>query len=154
MSIVDFPQRSATGNNSWDADEMAQLMALVDATAEGHASTWQVGTTERGEPQFYVLGPGPDHDCVLCVSRLAHGRLSVHYVLEDGTGRLLGEAPALHLFAEQVARAAARTGRSFIARATLLLCAVRLTIEEKIEPLFEESQELLARFAPQLAAFA
>jgi len=33
------------------------------------------------------------------------------------------------------------------------VCAIRLTIEEKVEPLFEESQELLVRFAPQIAAF-
>jgi hypothetical protein len=85
---------------------------------------------------------------MLCVSRLAHG-----YVLEDGAGRLLGEAPALHHFAEQAACAAVRGGRSFVARMTLLVCAVRLAIEEKVEPIFEESQELLVRFAPQLAAF-
>ena len=86
---------------------------------------------------------------LLCVSRLAQG-----YVLEDGSGRILGEAPSLDRFAEQAARAAARGGRSFVARVTLLLCAIRLTIEEKVEPLFEESQELLVRFAPQIAAFA
>ena len=75
------------------------------------------------------------------------------YHLEDGSGRLIGEAPSLHQFAEQAARAAVRGGRSFIARITLTLCAIRLTIEEKIEPIFEESQELLVRFAPQIAAF-
>jgi hypothetical protein len=30
---------------------------------------------------------------------------------------------------------------------------IRLTIEEKLEPIFEESQELLVRFVPQVAAF-
>ena len=95
-----------------------------------------------------LLGPAPEHECVLCVSRLAQG-----YVLEDGSGRILGEAPSLDRFAEQAARAAVRGGRSFVARITLLVCAIRLTIEEKIEPLFEESQELLVRFAPQIAAF-
>jgi hypothetical protein len=74
-------------------------------------------------------------------------------VLEDGTGRILGEAPSLARFAEQVAHASVRGGRSLLARVTLLLCAIRLTIEEKVEPLFEESQELLVRFAPQMAAF-
>jgi len=29
---------------------------------------------------------------------------------------------------------------------------IRLTIEEKLEPIFEESEELLTRFAPQVAA--
>ena len=70
---------------------------------------------------------------MLCVSRLAQG-----YVLEDGSGRMLGEAPSLDRFAEQAARAAMRGGRSFVARITLLVCAIRLTIEEKLEPMFEE----------------
>jgi hypothetical protein len=35
---------------------------------------------------------------------------------------------------------------------TLLVGAIRLTIEKKVEPIFEETQELLARFAPQMAA--
>ncbi|MEA2877619.1 MAG: hypothetical protein QOF14_2815 [Hyphomicrobiales bacterium] len=46
-----------------------------------------------------------------------------------------------------------RSGRSFIARATLAWCTIRLAIEEKLEPVFEKSQELLVRFVPQVAAF-
>jgi hypothetical protein len=141
MSVIDFPQR-APRSETWRPDELRRLAVLFETNA------WDTGATEQGDPQFYVLGSAPDHACVLCVSRLAHG-----YVLEDGTGRILCEAPALHLFAERAARAVAGAGRSFIARATLLICAVRLTIEEKLEPVFEETQELLARFAPQLAAF-
>jgi hypothetical protein len=141
MSVIDFPQ-PAPRHDGWRPDELRRLAALFET------SPWDVGTTEQGEPQFYVLGPAPDHACVLCVSRLAHG-----YVLEDSVGRIVCEAPALHLFAEQAAHAVAGAGRSFIARAALLICAVRLTIEEKLEPIFEETQELLARFAPQLAAF-
>ena len=30
---------------------------------------------------------------------------------------------------------------------------LRLTIEERFEPIFQESEELLARYAPQIAAF-
>ena len=141
MSVIDFPQPSPR-RDGWRADELRQLAALFQT------NPWDVGATEQGEPQFYVLGPAPDHACVLCVSRLAHG-----YVLEDSVGRIVCEAPALHLFAEQAARAVAGAGRSFVARATLLICAIRLTIEEKLEPIFEEMQESLARFAPQLAAF-
>lgn len=141
MSVIDFPQR-APHPDGWRPDELRQLAALFET------NPWDVGATELGEPQFYVLGPAPDYACVLCVSRLAHG-----YVLEDSTGGIVCEAPALHLFAEQAARAVAGAGRSFVARAALLICSIRLTIEEKLEPIFEESQELLARFAPQLAAF-
>jgi hypothetical protein len=148
MSIVEFPRR-ASATSGWRPDEWHELVALFRPDTAGAGVTWDVGATERGDPQFYLLGPAPDHECVLCVSRLAQG-----YVLEDGSGRILGEAPSLDRFAEQAARAAMRGGRSLVARMTLLLCAIRLTIEEKVEPLFEESQELLIRFAPQIAAFA
>jgi hypothetical protein len=148
MKIVEFPRRDPCGSPDWRPDELRQLTELFGADAAQAGITWEVGATEVGDPQFYLLGPAPNYDCLLCVSRLAHG-----YVLEDGAGRLLGEAPALHQFAEQVARAAVRSGRSFVARMTLLLCTVRLAIEEKLEPIFEESQELLVRFAPQVAAF-
>ena len=147
MSILEFPRRAAALSD-WRPDEWRELAALFQPAAADAGTAWDVGATEHGDPQFYLLGPAPDHECVLCVSRLAQG-----YVLEDGSGRILGEAPSLDRFAEQVARAAARGGRSFVARITLLVCAIRLTVEEKIEPLLEESQELLARFAPQIAAF-
>ncbi len=146
MSVLDFPRRDpALGD--WRADELQQLVAMAGADAASGVS-WEVGTTERGDPQFYVLGPAPDHDCMLCVSRLAQG-----YVLQDGEGRLIGEAPALDRFAVEAARAAMRGGRSYVARAILLWCTIRLTIEEKFEPILEESEELVARFAPQLMAF-
>ena len=148
MSIVEFPRRAAAPGD-WRPDEWRELVALFHPDPAGAGTAWEVGATEHGDPQFYLLGAAPDHECLLCVSRLAQG-----YVLEDGSGRILGEAPSLDRFAEQAARAAARGGRSFVARITLLACAIRLTVEEKIEPLFEESQELLVRFAPQIAAFA
>jgi len=150
MGIVQFPRTAATGttNGPWHPDELRELVTLYGTQPRRRVSGWDVGTTERGEPQFYVMGPAPDYDCVMCVSRVAQG-----YVLEDGAGRIMGEAPALHHFAEQTARSVAGTGRSLVARATLLICAIRLAVEEKVEPIFEESQELLVRFAPQLAAF-
>jgi hypothetical protein len=83
------------------------------------------------------------------VSRLAQG-----YVLQDGAGRLIGETPSLDRFAVEAARSAMRGGRSFVARATLAWITIRLAIEEKVEPILEESEELLARFAPQLMALA
>jgi hypothetical protein len=135
MSIVEFPHRAGV----WSSGELQQLLSLFSAEAD----SWAVGTTEQGDPQFYLLGPG--QECVLCVTRLAQA-----YVLEDGEGRLIGEAP-IGRFAE-FARAAVRGGRAFVARVTLAWLTIRLTIEEKLEPIFEESEELLARFAPQLAA--
>ena len=143
MSVIGFPGRQAT-STGWRADELQRLVALVP---DGGCS-WQAGKTERGEPQFYVLGPTPELDCMLCVSRLAQG-----YVLEDGAGRLIGEAPALDRFAVEAARAAIRGGRSFMARMLVGWCALRLTVEEKLEPVLEQSEEMLVRFAPQLVAF-
>ena len=144
MSIVEFP-RHDPASGDWSPDELQQLIALFRADAPG--ASYAVGATERGEPQFYLLGPAPEHDCVLCVSRLAQG-----YVLEDGAGRLIGETPSLDRFAVEAARAAIGGGRAFVARVTLIIGAIRLTIEEKVEPIFEETQELLVRFAPQVAA--
>ena len=46
-----------------------------------------------------------------------------------------------------------RGSRSLVARLALVWVMIRLTIEEKLEPVFEESQELLVRFVPQVAAF-
>jgi hypothetical protein len=146
MSIVEFPRRAISAPGAWREDELRELMALLGPDVpNAEISGWELGATEQGEPQFYVLGPAPERDCVLCVSRLGQG-----YVFEDGAGRLLGEAQSLDAFAE----AAVRSGRSFLARATLLLCTIRLTIEEKLEPVLEETQELLARVAPQLVSLA
>jgi hypothetical protein len=144
MSVVEFPRHDPLSGD-WSPGELQQLIALFRADAPG--ASYAVGATERGDPQFYVLGPAPDHDCMLCVSRLAQG-----YVLQDGAGRLIGETPSLDRFAEEAARAAMRGGRSFVARVTLGWITVRLTIEEKFEPIFQETEELLARFAPQIVA--
>jgi hypothetical protein len=143
MNVIGFPGREAA-LTEWRADELQQLVALVPPSG----CSWQAGKTERGEPQFYVLGPTPEQDCMLCVSRLGQG-----YVLEDGAGRLIGEAPSLDRFAVEAARAAIRGGRSFVARMLVGWCALRLTVEERLEPVLEQSEEMLVRFAPQLAAF-
>jgi hypothetical protein len=41
-----------------------------------------------------------------------------------------------------------------LARAVLLWCTIRHLIHDKVEPLLDEGEELLAELAPQLAAFA
>src|SRR5689334_14695741 len=145
MSIVEFPQRSFPASGAWSADELQQLIALFRAESE---TSYATGMTEHGDPQFYLLGPAPAHECVLCVSRLAQT-----YVLEDGEGRLIGETPTLDGFAVEAARAALRGSRSLMGRLALAWVTIRLTIEEKLEPIFEESQELLVRVVPQVAAF-
>ena len=64
-----------------------------------------------------------------------------------------GETPTLDGFAVEAARAAVRGSRSLVGRLALVWVSIRLSIEEKLEPIFEESQELLVRVVPQAAAF-
>ena len=68
------------------------------SVSSGAASGWAFGETERGDPQLYLLGPEPECDCILCVSRLDD-----RYILEDGKGRLVAEHDDLTSLGEQVA---------------------------------------------------
>ena len=79
----------------------AELKTIVEsltpqALGSGQPGGWDVGVTEIGDPQFYLLGPPPHDECILCISRL--GRV---YVLEDGAGTLLFEHNSLVVLAEQ-----------------------------------------------------
>jgi len=77
-------------------------------------------------------------------------RMPQAYRIVVGWSCLSGSG-SLDRFAVEAARAAMRGGRSFVARVTLAWCTIRLTIEEKLEPILEESEELLVQFAPQVA---
>ena len=114
----------------------------------GTGREWETGMTEKGDAQFYLLGPLPEQACELCVSRIG-GR----YILEDGSGRLLFEHRNLELVALH-AKAAVPSTSWLMVRAITLWCAIRNTIHEKVEPLLVEGEELLVQFVPQLAAFA
>ena len=134
----------------WQSAEMnAMLAACGDALDKGAATTWHVGSTEAGDPQLYLLGPAPDHDCILCVSRL--GRL---YVLEDGHGRVLFEHDAMSMLAEQVRSTLRRHKTAIAARIMVAWVAAREVFEERIEPVMAEPVELLTHIAPRLAALA
>jgi hypothetical protein len=106
------------------------------------------GMTEKGDAQFYLLGPLPDQACELCVSRIG-GR----YILEDGSGRLLFEHRNLDLVVLH-ARAAIPSTSWLMVRVIILWCAIRNVLHERIEPMLAEGEELLVQWAPQLAAFA
>jgi hypothetical protein len=116
-----------------------------DAIAMGEASTWYVGVTERNDPQFFLIGPPPEHDCILAISRL--GRL---YVIEDGTGHVLFESNNPTLLAEQTVAALRRRKMAIVARVAVAWGALREFCEEKTEALAEHI-ELIAHFAPQFA---
>lgn len=146
MSVVAFERKPSAG--LWSKTELNTMVAaLNDAIASGNGRGWETGMTEKGDAQFYLLGPLPDQACELCVSRIG-GR----YILEDGAGRLLFEHQSLALVALR-GKAAARSMRG-VARAVLVWCTIRHMIHDKVEPLLTESEELLVELAPQLAAFA
>src|SRR5262245_29478731 len=148
MNVVAFPGRWRPAG--WTAVELKQVVAgVAPSCASGKAVVWEVGATEAGDPQFYLIGPPPDHDCVLCVSRL--GSL---YVLEDGAGRILHEHDSLRALAESM-RSYLRTRKAaIVARVALIWYAAREIFEEKVEAMLGESEDLLVHVAPQLAALA
>lgn len=145
MTVVQFPGRDATRN--WHRSEVNALIAACGESLEkGTVTGWEIGETERGDPQLYLLGPAPDHECILCVSRL--GRL---YVLEDGEGRILCEQDAMTNLSEQVRNALRHKKAAIIARATVVWLAIKETFEERFEA-FVEPMEVLEHVAPQLVA--
>lgn len=149
MTVVTL--RSPDTATGWQHAELQQLIGVFAAhSATGTAEDWTTGETERADPQFYLLGQLPDHDCVLTISRV--GRT---YVLEDGTGGVIAEDRSLR---RVTSRAVALARRSAIAnlysRVIVGWYALRETFEEKLEPLMAEPMELLTHVAPQLAALA
>jgi hypothetical protein len=145
MSVVAFERKQNGGE--WSEKELSTLVAALCA-APGTGREWETGMTERGDAQFYLLGPLPDQACEVCVSRIG-GR----YILEDGSGRLLFEHRNLEFVALH-AKAAVPSTSWLMVRAITLWCAIRNTLHEKVEPLLVEGEELFVQFVPQLAAFA
>ena len=150
MTVIAFARREARRQGDWRASELNELVASFAAElADGAASGWEIAATEAGDPQFYLIGPPPDEECILCVSRLGRS-----YVVEDGAGRILFEHVKFELIAEQ-ARAFLKSRKTgLIARLTLLCEALRHTMEEKIEPLIADAEEFLMHVAPKLTVLA
>jgi len=146
MTILQFPRAAAPLPEGWQTGELQQVLgACASSVAKGEVSGWEVGVTETGDPQVYLLGPPPNYDCVVCISRL--GRL---YLLEDGNGRVLFEHDNPMLLAEQARMALSRRKASLVARIAVAWCALREAVEEKTEALMAEPLELLTHVAPQL----
>ena len=144
MTVLMFPRPARHG--SWQPIELQQFVSMSsDEIAMGEASTWYVGATERNDTQFFLIGPPPEHDCILAISRL--GRL---YVIEDGAGHVLFESNNPSLLAEQAVAALRRRKMAIVARVAVAWGALREFCEEKTEALGEQI-ELIAHFAPQLA---
>ena len=104
--------------------------------------------TEKGDAQFYLLGPLPEQACELCVSRIG-GRTSSK-TDRAGCCSSIGTSNSWRC----MPRPRFRRRSWLMVRAITLWCAIRNAIHEKIEPLLVEGEELFVQLAPQLAAFA
>jgi hypothetical protein len=150
MTVIVFPFKVRREDGNWPVAELNEIVeTFAPQLNSGEAGGWDVGVTEIGDPQFYLLGPPPHDECILCISRL--GRL---YVLEDGAGQVLAEHNSLLVLAEQARRVLKKKRAQIVGRAAVLWCAIRELFEEKLEPIVGESEELLTHLVPQLAAFA
>ena len=148
MTVVPFPRPREGEPGMWNPAELNHVAASLASSIErGEAESWEVGATDAGDPQLYLIGPPPDYDCMLCVSRL--GSL---YVLEDGTGRVLFEHNSLLALAKAVKRALCNRQAKFVTRMALIGCALRETFQERYEAMIGEGEALLVDIAPQLAA--
>jgi hypothetical protein len=150
MNVVKFPPVAMQATDGWQSAELQQFLAVSSgALAAGEASSWDVGITERGDPQLFLIGPPPEYDCILSISRL--GRL---YVIEDGAGRVLFENNDPMLLAEQAIAALRRRKMFIVARVAVVWGALREFFEEKTEAILGEPIELITRIVPQLAPLA
>lgn len=148
MKVVPFIPRRSFKTGAWAAAELDPVLdACASPMTRGDVGGWETGLTETGDPQLYLLGPAPDHDCVLCVSRL--GR---RYVLEDGQGRVLFEHDAIAPVADRIQAALARKRPAMVARLVAGWVAVKAAFEERVEPILAEPVELFTHVGPQLAA--
>lgn len=149
MTVVPFvPRRAYVPVGSWEKAELAPVLdACAAPLTAGDIGGWETGVTEAGDPQLYLLGPGPDHDCVLCISRLG-GR----YILEDGQGRVLFEHDAIVPIADKIQAALASKRTAIVVRLVAGWVAVKAAFEERVEPLLAEPIELFTHVGPQLAA--
>lgn len=146
MTVLSF--RRQAHQPGWHQSEIGKMTAaFAPALTRGDASEWVAAETEAGDPQLYLLGPEPEQECFVCVSRL--GRL---YVLEDGQGRILFEHNAIDVLAAQLRTMLRRKRAAIVARIALAWIAVKEVFEEKVEPVLAEPAEILSHVAPPLAA--
>ena len=142
MTVISFQRPSTDG--AWSQAELNVVKGALGL----RDGDWDVGLTEVGDGQLYLLGPRPEQACELCVSRIG-GR----YILEDGAGRLLFEHRSLPLVAMHARSALRITRWSLVGRIVVVWCTIRDVIHDRIEPLLGEGEELLAQLTPQLSAF-
>jgi hypothetical protein len=150
MNVVTFPLNLSGGaKGGWRSTEVQQLTGACAAyISSGQASGWVIGETECGDPQLYILGPSPEEDCILTVSRL--GRL---YIVEDGNGQMIFEHDNVLLIAERIATALRNKREAFLGQIALAWLSIREFYEEKVEPALAEPVEVVSHFALQFGVF-
>src|SRR4029078_5154319 len=150
MTVIAFAPKPSQQDGVWQAREINTMQrTFADKVANGEASGWATGSTEAGDPQFYLLGAPPEQDCIVSISRI--GRV---YILEDGAGLVLYEGVGFSDLCKKAKDFLCQTKASIVARVVVMWGAVRHAFEEKIEPLLSEGEELLMHVAPQLVAVA
>ena len=153
MTVIAFTPKLESEANGWTTEERNQFEALYAArTHRGEASECAIEMTETGDPQFFLLGPAPQYDCVLSISRLS-GR----YVIEDGNGGSIGETASLDEAMQTASRLRLHSRMGIVARVIAAWYAFREFVEEKTEPVVAEAvefAEVLTHVMPQVAAIA
>jgi hypothetical protein len=146
-------------NCGWQPGEFAELVRLFRAMRErDHAESYEFGLTERGDPQFYVLGGDAERRCVCAVSRLCQQTQS-WYVIENGNGRVLSDGCCLRDMINDVVERSRTTPRhlSLVTKLVMGAFACEMALEHRVTgrtfaplPLLDA----IGCWAPQVAAIA
>lgn len=136
------------GYGKWRRAELATILeALTPLFTKGHASAWDAAKTDRSEPQFYLLGPLPGQECILCISRIGET-----YIVEDGEGRLIADCGNMQMLGAQLRGIFGQGAMRMIAKLLACWCGAKQFVHDTAEPLVEEGEALLSHLTPQLAA--
>jgi hypothetical protein len=129
------------GQHGWSVHELEELMRLYAANAGRRKVTWATAMTELDDPQFFLIGPEPEAECLVAISRVG-GR----YVLENGVGHVVCESRDLPEVVKQAQLGLASRGKpSLVIRMLLPFGAARAIFDEKVEPLIPDSVEVFLR---------
>ncbi len=147
MTVIEFTPKSTPGPAGWRDSELARIVQAIDCDAGRRVGGWDVGATEAGDPQLYVLGEAPASECILCISRLGGT-----YVVEDGGGRIVGEHNSLAALAVEARNYLRKGSQGVIARIALVWCTLRQALEQKVDGVLTEGEDVLVHLVPQAAA--
>jgi len=141
VRVVSSARPLPHGQHGWSAHELEELLRIYAAQAGRRRVSWATAVTERDDPQFFLIGPEPEADCLVAVARVGE-----RYVLEDGGGQVLCES---RILPEVVKRAqlalAARSKPSLMVKVLVPFAAARSFFDEKVEPLIPDSVEVFLR---------